>query len=143
MRLRFTKMHGAGNDFVVVDCRERPLGLDERAMARFGDRHFGVGFDQLLTIEPSRDPACAFAYGMYNQDGRSARQCGNGVRCVAAWLERDGAIGVGAVRLLSPSGIVDVEVLDDGACAPAWVCRGSSRSTCRWPWTPPIRIGSR
>jgi diaminopimelate epimerase len=114
MRLRFTKMHGAGNDFVVVDCRQRPLGLDERAIARLGDRHLGVGFDQLLTIEHSPDPGCAFAYGIYNQDGHAARQCGNGVRCIAAWLRRDGAIGTGAVRLLSPSGSIDVEVLDDG-----------------------------
>jgi diaminopimelate epimerase len=112
MGLRFTKMHGAGNDFVIVDCRERPLVLDGSAIARFADRHFGVGFDQLLTIERSADPACAFAYAIYNHDGRSARQCGNGVRCVAAWLHRAGAIGVGAVRLASPSGPISVEVLD-------------------------------
>ena len=114
MALRFTKMHGAGNDFAIVDCRERPLGLDAGQIARFGDRHFGIGFDQLLTIEPARDATCAFAYGIYNQDGHGARQCGNGVRCVAAWLRRDGAIGPGVTRLQSPSGFVEVEVLDDG-----------------------------
>ncbi len=114
MKLRFTKMHGAGNDFVIVDCRERPLALDASEIARFGDRHFGVGFDQLLTIERSNDASCAFAYGIYNQDGRGAKQCGNGVRCVAAWLHRDGAIGVGATRLSSPSGVIAVEVLDAG-----------------------------
>src|SRR5262249_55608136 len=57
MTLRFTKMQGAGNDFVVVDCRTRPLGLDATQIARAGDRHFGVGFDQLLTIEPASDGA--------------------------------------------------------------------------------------
>jgi diaminopimelate epimerase len=114
MKLRFTKMHGAGNDFAIVDCRERPLGLDAKQIARFGDRHFGVGFDQLLTIEPARDGQSAFAYGIYNQDGQTARQCGNGVRCVAAWLRRAGAVGLGVTRLRSPSGIVDVDVLDDG-----------------------------
>lgn len=114
MRLRFTKMHGAGNDFAIVDCRARPLPLDASTVARFGDRHFGVGFDQLLTIECSSDASCAFAYGVFNQDGRSAKQCGNGVRCVAAWLHRDGALGVGATRLSSPSGVVAVEVLDGG-----------------------------
>jgi diaminopimelate epimerase len=114
MKVRFSKMHGAGNDFVIVDCRERPLPLDTRQIARFGDRHFGVGFDQLLTIERSSDASCAFAYGIYNQDGHGARQCGNGVRCVAAWLHRDGVLGIGAARLSSPSGTVDVEVLDDG-----------------------------
>lgn len=114
MTLRFTKMHGAGNDFVVVDCRERPLGLDAARIARLGDRRFGVGFDQLLTIERAADGAAAFAYGIYNQDGSLARQCGNGVRCVAAWLRRAGAIGLGAVRLQSPSGPVEAEVLADG-----------------------------
>jgi diaminopimelate epimerase len=114
MTLRFTKMHGAGNDFVVVDCRDRPLALDTRQIARFGDRHFGVGFDQLLTIERSPDPSCSFVYGIYNQDGLSAKQCGNGVRCVAAWLHRDGAIGLGATRFSSPSGPVDIDLLDAG-----------------------------
>jgi len=114
MRVRFTKMHGAGNDFAIVDCRERALALDARQIARFGDRHFGVGFDQLLTIERSPDASSAFAYGIHNQDGAAALQCGNGVRCVAAWLHRDGAIGAGTARLRSPSGDVDVEVLDNG-----------------------------
>jgi len=114
MALRFTKMHGAGNDFAVVDCRDRPLSLDPGQIARFGNRHFGVGFDQLLTVEPARDATSAFAYGIYNQDGHGARQCGNGVRCVAAWLHRAGAIGPGVTRLQSPSGSVDVELLDDG-----------------------------
>jgi len=115
MKLRFTKMHGAGNDFVIVDCRRAPLALDAAQIARLGDRHFGVGFDQLLTIEPARDPSCAFAYGIYNADGSLARQCGNGVRCVAAWLHRTGAIGVGELQLQSPSGPVTVAVGDDGS----------------------------
>ena len=114
MTLRFTKMHGAGNDFVIVDCRRRPLALDARRIARLGDRHFGVGFDQMLTIESSPDPSCSFAYAIYNQDGLTAKQCGNGVRCVAAWLHRDGAIGLGATRLSSPSGPIDIDVLDAG-----------------------------
>ncbi|HEX6832709.1 MAG TPA: diaminopimelate epimerase, partial [Rudaea sp.] len=109
MSLRFTKMHGIGNDFVVVDCRDCALPLDVRQIARLGDRHFGVGFDQLLTIEPARLDGCAFRYGIYNQDGTPALQCGNGVRCVAAWLRRAGALGTGAVRLESPSGPVSVE----------------------------------
>lgn len=114
MGLRFSKMHGAGNDFVVVDCREHPLGLDAKQMRRLADRHFGVGFDQLLTIERARDPACAFAYGIWNADGSLSGQCGNGLRCVARWLERAGLIGVGATQLQSPSGTVAVEVLADG-----------------------------
>ncbi|WP_386068294.1 diaminopimelate epimerase [Tahibacter sp. UC22_41] len=110
----FSKMHGIGNDFVVIDCRERALPLTAAEIARLGDRHFGVGFDQLLTIEPSRDPDCAWRYGIYNRDGSEAGQCGNGVRCVAAWLRRAGALGEGLTRLQSPSGAVAVEMLADG-----------------------------
>ena len=114
MGLRFSKMHGLGNDFVIVDCREHRLPLDTAAIRRLGDRHFGVGFDQLLTIEPARDPDCAFAYGIWNTDGSRAGQCGNGVRCVARWLARAGLIPhTGSVWLESPSGPVAVELLPD------------------------------
>ncbi|MBS0570561.1 MAG: diaminopimelate epimerase [Proteobacteria bacterium] len=114
MKLRFTKMHGIGNDFVVIDCRAQPLALSAAQIARLGDRHFGIGFDQLLTIEKPTDAACAFGYGIWNSDGTKAGQCGNGVRCVAAWLRRAGALGAGTTRLHSPSGPVTVELLDDG-----------------------------
>jgi diaminopimelate epimerase len=114
VKLRFTKMHGIGNDFVIVDCRTQPFALDAAQIARIGDRHTGVGFDQLLSIEPAHGAGCAFAYGIYNTDGSAAMQCGNGVRCVAAWLQRAGALGVGATRLQSPSGPVAVELLDAG-----------------------------
>jgi diaminopimelate epimerase len=114
VNLRFTKMHGIGNDFVIVDCRAQPLALSSAQIARVGDRHFGVGFDQLLTIEPASDSSCAFGYGIYNTDGSPAGQCGNGVRCVAAWLHRAGALATGMTRLQSPSGPVAVELLDGG-----------------------------
>jgi diaminopimelate epimerase len=114
VNLRFTKMHGIGNDFVIVDCRTQPFALSPGQIARIGDRHFGVGFDQLLTIEPATDSACAFAYGIYNTDGSRALQCGNGVRCVAAWLHRAGALATGVTRLQSPSGPVTVELLAGG-----------------------------
>ena len=115
MSLRFTKMHGIGNDFVVIDAREGGFDLRPARMAEIADRHTGVGFDQLLSIEPSPDPSCAFYYGIWNADGSPAGQCGNGVRCVAAWLHRVGAIPAGHdTRLLSPSGPVAVRVLPDG-----------------------------
>ncbi len=112
MKLRFAKMHGIGNDFVIVDCRTQPFSLSPAQIAKIGDRHFGVGFDQLLTIESAPDSTCAFRYGIYNTDGSRAMQCGNGVRCVAAWLRRVGALGAGMTRLQSPSGPVAVELLD-------------------------------
>ena len=115
MGLRFSKMHGLGNDFVIVDCREAPLPLDTAAIRRLGDRHFGVGFDQLLTIERARSTDAAFAYGIWNTDGSRALQCGNGVRCIARWLVRAGALAKkGTAILESPSGPIAIELLDDG-----------------------------
>ena len=115
--LRFTKMHGAGNDFVVLDLR-RGLPAADAALARaLGDRHTGVGFDQLLTIEPSGRADCVAAYRIWNSDGSQASQCGNGARCIAAWLVRAGAAAPPRFRLDSPSGVVEVECLADGRYA--------------------------
>ena len=112
MPLRFSKMHGIGNDFVVLDCRHRPFALDAAQIRALADRHTGVGFDQLLSVEPARDPACAFYYGIWNADGSPSGQCGNGVRCVAAWLHRADALAIGDdVRIESPSGPVTVRLL--------------------------------
>ncbi|MDQ6646122.1 MAG: diaminopimelate epimerase [Pseudomonadota bacterium] len=112
MPLRFSKMHGLGNDFVVLDCREQAFSLDSAQIRALGDRRTGVGFDQLLSVEPPRDASCAFYYGIWNADGSLSGQCGNGVRCVAAWLHRAGALSIGeSVRILSPSGPVTVRLL--------------------------------
>ncbi|MEP7186107.1 MAG: diaminopimelate epimerase [Rhodanobacter sp.] len=112
MPLRFSKMHGLGNDFVVLDCREQAFSLDWAQIRALGDRHTGVGFDQLLSVEPPRDASCAFYYGIWNTDGSLSGQCGNGVRCVAAWLHRAGALAIGkSVRIESPSGPVTVRLL--------------------------------
>jgi diaminopimelate epimerase len=112
MQLHFSKMHGIGNDFVVLDCRHEAFPLDAAQIRALGDRHTGVGFDQLLSVEPARDRSSAFYYGIWNTDGTPSGQCGNGVRCVAAWLHRAGALPLGdAVRLESPSGPVTVRLL--------------------------------
>lgn len=110
--MRFTKMHGIGNDFVVVDARQAPLALPPEQIRALADRHTGVGFDQLLSVEQARDASCAFYYGIWNADGGPSGQCGNGVRCVAAWLHRAGALALDVpVRVQSPSGPVTVRVL--------------------------------
>ncbi|MFC5438294.1 diaminopimelate epimerase [Rhodanobacter umsongensis] len=112
MQLHFSKMHGIGNDFVVLDCRRDGFALDEAQIRALADRHTGVGFDQLLSVEPPRDASCAFYYGIWNGDGSPSGQCGNGVRCVAAWLHRAGALALGdSVRIQSPSGPVTVRLL--------------------------------
>lgn len=115
MTQRFSKMHGIGNDFVVIDARTVPLALDATVIRAMANRRTGIGFDQLLSIEPPRDPSCAFYYGIWNADGSPSGQCGNGARCVAAWLHRAGALAVGeTVRLESPSGPVAVRVESGG-----------------------------
>lgn len=116
--LRFTKMHGAGNDFVVIDLRggaEPPAPALCRALA---DRHTGIGCDQILTIEPPRTSRAAASYRIWNADGSASQQCGNGARCVAAWVLRDSA-GRDAERCLaecfeldSPTGTHPVAVLN-------------------------------
>jgi len=112
--LRFSKMHGAGNDFVLIDRRAAAsVALDTGLIARMGDRHRGIGFDQLITIEPPRSPGSTAAYGIWNADGSPAGQCGNGARCVAAWLRRDGESG-DRLRLDSPSGTVEACFLRGG-----------------------------
>ncbi|MDQ2701477.1 MAG: diaminopimelate epimerase [Pseudomonadota bacterium] len=113
-RVRFTKMHGAGNDFVVLDLRDGSPP-PSAALSRFlGDRHKGVGCDQILTIELPRSAGAVAAYGVWNSDGSTAGQCGNGARCVAAWLVRDGAATADRFSIDSPSGMHAVERLAEG-----------------------------
>jgi diaminopimelate epimerase len=113
MTLRFSKMHGSGNDFVVIDSRDGTLAPNPALIRAIADRHTGVGFDQLLSVEPARDGRSAFYYGIWNADGSSSGQCGNGVRCVAAWLHRAGALALGeTVQIQSPSGPVAVRLVD-------------------------------
>ena len=112
--LRFSKMHGAGNDFVVLDLRGGRAAPTPQLCRALADRHTGVGCDQILTIEDAPDPGVVAAYRIWNSDGSAAGQCGNGARCVAAWLVRDGAAGEGDFVLASPAGRHGVQRLDDG-----------------------------
>ena len=112
--LRFSKMHGAGNDFVVLDLRDGtppPSPALSRALA---DRHAGVGCDQILTIEPPRSAGAVASYRIWNADGSQAGQCGNGARCIAAWLVRAGVASGTRFLLDSPAGTHAAERLDDG-----------------------------
>jgi len=117
MPLHFTKMHGLGNDFVVLDARAGALDLSARQVCAMADRRTGIGFDQLLLIEKASDPDCDVAYSIRNADGSSAQQCGNGVRCLAAWLQRAGALHGNEARLQGPVGVVAVRLLEDGRVA--------------------------
>lgn len=115
--LRFSKMHGAGNDFVVLDLRDGTPPPDAALAARLGDRHMGVGCDQILTIEPPRSAGAVAAYRIWNGDGSASGQCGNGARCVAAWLVRDGAARGTRFVIDSPFAAHEVEALGAGRYA--------------------------
>jgi len=111
--VRFVKMHGLGNDFVVIDRRYQsftPQQEDVRAMA---DRHTGIGFDQLLLLDPPRADGDV-AFGIFNADGRPAEQCGNGLRCVALLFYETSARRRREMSLESPAGTVRARVMDNG-----------------------------
>ncbi len=115
---RFSKMHGASNDFVVLDLRDNAaltLGLSKGAdlCRAIADRHTGIGCDQILTIEQPRGTDALASYRIWNSDGSPSQQCGNGARCVAAWLVRDGSAGQYRFNLESPSGTHAIECMGD------------------------------
>ncbi len=112
--LRFSKMHGAGNDFVVLDLRDGTPPPDAELAAKLADRHTGVGCDQILTIEAPRAPDSVASYRIWNADGSNSQQCGNGARCVAAWLVRDGAAQGRHFSIDSPVATHVVEALPNG-----------------------------
>src|SRR5688572_11619420 len=112
--LRFTKMHGAGNDFVVLDLRHDATPPSPDLCRALADRHTGVGCDQVLTVETPASTGAIASYRIWNADGSPSQQCGNGARCVAAWLVRDGATESTAFELDSPTGTHAVDVLGDG-----------------------------
>jgi diaminopimelate epimerase len=106
--LRFTKMNGAGNDFVMLDNRDLHHGLDKPAIARLCDRHRGVGADGLIAVEPARDGA-DFRMRYYNADGGEAEMCGNGARCFARFASRLAGKG-GRISFETPAGIITAEL---------------------------------
>jgi hypothetical protein len=107
MNLRFTKMQGAGNDFVVIDATRSPLELTAEQARHLGDRRFGVGCDQILVIEPSLEAGIDFRYRIFNgADGSEVEHCGNGARCVG-WLRMEEA-GTDSVRFDTAAGTLEV-----------------------------------
>ena len=86
MKVAFTKMHGLGNDFMVVDLITQSFNFHVDQIRRLADRHKGVGFDQLLIVEPPMDPETDFHFRIFNADGSEVGQCGNGMRCLARFI---------------------------------------------------------
>jgi diaminopimelate epimerase len=112
MILRFTKMHGAGNDFVVVDLISQRCRLRARDVRRLADRRTGVGCDQVLVVEAPRSPDVDFRYRVYNADGTEVEQCGNGARCFARFVREQKLTGKRRLRVETGGGIIELQVLD-------------------------------
>jgi diaminopimelate epimerase len=110
MRVNFTKMHGAGNDFVVFDAPDGTPWLDAATVRRLAHRQTGIGFDQVLILESPRRASTAVFYRIFNADGIEVEQCGNGARCVAALLARRGRAAAGTLTLDSPAGLIRARV---------------------------------
>ena len=114
MSIVFHKMHGAGNDFVLLDLREQDYPLDPKRAGLISDRHRGVGCDQILVVRKPAQPDSVACYEIWNSDGSQALQCGNGARCIGLYLELNGDIDGESFTLESPSGKIAVQRCADG-----------------------------
>ncbi len=110
MRIDFTKMHGAGNDFIVFDAPAGAVLPNPEQWRRLSARHTGIGFDQALVLEEPRRAGTAVFYRIFNADGDEVEQCGNGARCIASLLFRRGRTAAGAVTMDSPAGLIHARV---------------------------------
>ncbi len=113
MLLRFTKMHGLGNDFVVIDAISQGVTITSELAQKLGDRRFGVGCDQILVVEPPNHPDIDFRYRIFNQDGSEVEQCGNGARCFAKFVRDHRLTGKNSIRVETASGIIELNVQRD------------------------------
>lgn len=113
-QLRFTKMHGLGNDFIVIDAVTEPFEPTTEQVRAWGHRHFGVGFDQLLLVEPARDEVTDFRYRIWNSDGGEVEQCGNGARCFARFVRDKGLTEKEEVVVETASGIITLKIQPNG-----------------------------
>jgi len=106
MRIRFTKMQGAGNDFVVLDETRARLNLSAAQYRQLADRHFGVGADQILSVRPSPAAGIDFEYVIHNADGGEVEQCGNGARCFARYVRDEGLTDKDEIRVETARGVI-------------------------------------
>jgi len=114
MSFTFHKMHGLGNDFVVLDLRAQDVPLDANLARTLSDRHTGIGCDQIMVLRKPVDPGHLAAFEIWNADGSRAQQCGNGVRCLGRYLQLNGDAPAGPFELGGPASAIRIECLDDG-----------------------------
>lgn len=114
MSLRFTKMHGLGNDFIVVDATEQDLTFTPDTIRELADRHTGIGFDQMLQLQSSQDKQYDYVYRIFNADGQEVEQCGNGARCVAHYIFEEKLPEKSAITLSTLAGKIELKKENDG-----------------------------
>lgn len=114
MLLKFTKMHGLGNDFVVVDAVSRKVFFNKQQIQRLSDRNRGIGFDQLLVVEPPSNPDMDFRYRIYNSDGSEVEHCGNGARCFAKFVLDKELINKTVINVETKRGHIQLRIVDGG-----------------------------
>ena len=112
--MKFTKMHGAGNDFVVLDFTEKTFSLSREVLRKIADRHLGVGCDQILVVEKPRAAGTDFRYRIFNADGGEVEQCGNGARCFVKFVHGKKLTGKREIRVETLSGTIVPKLEDDG-----------------------------
>ena len=114
MLLRFSKMHGLGNDFVVIDLVTQHASLSAKLIRQWSDRHTGIGFDQLLLVEPPSNPDMDFRYRIFNADGSEVEQCGNGARCFARFVQDKRLTAKHEIHVETAGGPLVLKVRRDG-----------------------------
>jgi diaminopimelate epimerase len=115
MKMKFTKMQGAGNDFIVVDAVNQQVELSAQQWARLADRRFGIGADQILVVQKPDTPGCDFRYRIFNNDGGEVEQCGNGARAFVKFVTDQGLTSARAIRVQTMNGIITPRLEDDGS----------------------------
>lgn len=130
MIVKFTKMHGLGNDFMVVDLISQHAHFRPEQIRRLADRHMGIGFDQLLLVEPPGLPDADFRYRIFNADGSEVEQCGNGARCFARFVRDHRLINKRVIKVQTARGMIELTLLKDG-----WV-----KVNMGAPWLDPVDI---
>jgi len=114
MKLKFTKMHGAGNDFVVIDAINQHIDFTPEQWKKLADRRFGVGADQMLVVEKPHVPGVDFRYRIYNADGGEVEQCGNGARAFVKFVTDKGLTDKRAIRVETMAGVIEPKLESDG-----------------------------
>jgi len=115
MKLKFTKMHGAGNDFIVIDAINQQVELGPEQWQRLADRRFGIGADQILIVERPLDADCDFRYRIFNNDGSEVEQCGNGSRAFVRFVSDKGLTSKRSIRVQTMAGIITPRLEEDGS----------------------------